>query len=113
MFAEFGRCFVADGAFGQIEDIYWLEKPEVEELANTLTRGVPLSDMAERIPARKKQWQDFLKVVPPVMLPEKTRWSKLLHGEEGEKKGSTVVLKGVGTSGGICSGLRFIWFRRF
>ena len=59
MFAEFGRRFVADGAFGQIEDIYWLEKPEVEELANTLTRGVPLSDMAERIPARKKAVAGF------------------------------------------------------
>ena len=102
MFAELGRRFVAGKAIGDIEDIYWLEKSEVEELVDALTRGVPLPHMAERIPGRKKQWQDFLKAVPPVMLPEKTRWAKLLlHGEEGEKKGGATVLKGVGTSGGV------------
>lgn len=101
MFGELGRRFVAGGAIGDIEDIYWLEKSEVEELVNGLTRGVPLSDMADRIPERKEQWQEFLKVVPPVMLPEKTRWSKLMHGEEGEKKDGKMVLKGVGTSSGV------------
>jgi len=102
MFAELGRRFVAGRAIGDIEDIYWLEKSEVEELVDALTCDVPLPYMADRIPERKKQWQDFLKAVPPVMLPEKTRWAKLLlHGEEGEKKGGTMVLKGVGTSGGV------------
>ncbi len=102
MFAELGRRFVAGRAIGDIEDIYWLEKSEVEELVDALTCGVPLPYMADRIPGRKKQWQDFLKAVPPVMLPEKKRWAKLLlHGEEGEKKGGTLVLKGVGTSGGV------------
>jgi pyruvate,water dikinase len=35
------------------------------------------------------------------MLPEKTGWNKLIHGDEAEKKDGKTILKGVGTSGGI------------
>ena len=45
-----------------------------------------------------EQW--FLKITPPVMLPEKTGWNKLIHGDEAEKKDGKTVLKGVGTSSG-------------
>ncbi|RPJ27429.1 MAG: pyruvate, phosphate dikinase [Chloroflexi bacterium] len=100
MFAELGRRFVAGGAIGSADDIYWLEKSEVEELIAALEEGKPLQDFNERIPARKAEWQSFLKLTPPVMLPEKTRWNKLVHGDEAEKKDGKTILKGIGTSGG-------------
>jgi len=100
MFAELGRRFVADGAIRAADDIYWLEKPEVEELIACLEAGKPLPDLAGRIPTRKAEWQGFLKITPPVMLPEKTKWNKLVHGDEAEKKDGKTILKGVGTSSG-------------
>jgi pyruvate,water dikinase len=100
MFAELGRRFATGGAIGQADDIYWLEKSEVVELAAALERGEALPDVAGRIPARKAQWQAFLKVSPPLMLPETSRWARFFHGGEAEHKDGKVVLKGVGTSGG-------------
>jgi pyruvate,water dikinase len=100
MFAELGRRFVAAGAIGEADDIYWLEKPEVEQLIAALERGLALPNFAERIPLRKAQWQAMLKINPPLMLPEKSAWSRFFHGAEAETKNGKVVLKGVGTSGG-------------
>lgn len=101
MLGELGRRFAAGGAIAQPEDIYWLEKSEVEDLTATLESGRPLPDLAGNIPARKEQWQASLKVIPPVMLPEKSRLAVLFQGSEAEKKDGKVVLKGVGTSGGL------------
>jgi pyruvate,water dikinase len=100
MFAELGQRFVAGGAIESADDIYWLERSEVEELIACLEAGRPLSTFAERIPPRKAEWQASLRITPPVILPEKTRWSKLVHGDEAEKKDGKTILKGVGTSSG-------------
>jgi phosphohistidine swiveling domain-containing protein len=100
MFAELGRRFVAGGAIEEAGDIYWLEKNEVVGLSEALELGIELPDLSGRIPARKEQWQASLKVVAPLMVPERSRWSRLFHGAEAETKGGKVVLKGVGTSGG-------------
>jgi pyruvate,water dikinase len=100
MLAELGRRFVAGGAIGAAGDIYWLEKSEVEALIAALEAGSPLPDLAGRIPERKAQWQAALKVVPPLMLPEKTAWSRFFHGGEAKQQDGKLVLRGVGTSGG-------------
>jgi pyruvate,water dikinase len=100
MFGELGRRFVSSGAIESAEDIYWLEKSEVEELVADLEQEKPLPNFAERPPARKAEWQSFLKITPPVILPEKTGWNKLVHGGEAEKKDGKTILKGVGTSSG-------------
>jgi pyruvate,water dikinase len=100
MFAELGRRFVASGAIESADDIYWLEKAEVEESIACLDAGKSLPTFAERIPTRKAEWQGFLKITPPVILPEKTKWGKLIHGGEAEKKDGKTLLKGVGTSSG-------------
>ncbi len=100
MWAELGRRLAAGGAIGQVEDIYWLEKSEVEAGIAALERGAPLPNFAERIHARSSQWRAALKIDPPVLLPEKSGWSKLMHGSEAEHTDGKVVLKGVGTSGG-------------
>lgn len=101
MLAELGSRFAAGGSIQWAEDIYWLEKAEVEELVAALEGGLPLPDFAGRIPARKEDWQAALKAVPPVMLPEKTGWSRLIHGGEAERKDGKVVLKGIGVGGGL------------
>jgi pyruvate,water dikinase len=91
---------VTSGAIQSADEIYWLEKSELEELIAALESGKPLPNFAERVPVRKAEWQSFLKLTPPVMLPEKTRWNKLVHGDEAEKKDGKTILKGIGTSGG-------------
>jgi len=100
MFAELGRRFAEAGAIAQPDDIYWLELSEVEKLTTLLSESVPLPDMTRLIPQRKEQRKKCFALIPPIMLPEKTGWSKLLHGGESEKKDGKIVLKGVGTSGG-------------
>jgi len=100
MLAELGSRFVDGGAIKQTDDIYWLEKSEVEKLTALLDKTTLLPDMSQLIPPRKEQWRNYLKITPPVMLPEKTGWSKLLHGSEIKKENGKIVLKGIGTSGG-------------
>jgi pyruvate,water dikinase len=100
MFAELGRRFTAAGAVTRPEDIYWLEQAEVETLIAALEQGHPLPDYTRLIPERKERWQAQLKAVPPVMIPQRSGWSKFIHGREPEEKNGKVVLKGVGTSSG-------------
>jgi rifampicin phosphotransferase len=100
MLGEVGERFVAGGALETAGDIYWLEKDEVEELAAMLERGEPLPRFAERIPPRKAEWKAALRATPPVMLPERSRWGKLLGGGEAKKENGKITLKGVGTSSG-------------
>lgn len=101
MFHELGSRFAAGGAIEQADDIYWLEKPEVQELIAALEGGRPLPVYSERIPERKAQWQSYLKVSPPVILPERSGWGKMMHGSDAVTKDGKVVLKGVGTSSGV------------
>ncbi|HEU5098094.1 MAG TPA: PEP/pyruvate-binding domain-containing protein, partial [Roseiflexaceae bacterium] len=100
MFAELGRRFAAGRAIEHADEIYWLENKEVEALIAALEAGEPLPDLTGHIPSRKEHWQAALRVVPPVLLPEKSGWSRFFHGGEAETKDGKVVLKGVGTSGG-------------
>lgn len=100
MFAELGARFAAGGAIEQPEDIYWLVQHEVESLIASLEAGEALPALADRIPERRARWQRALKETPPVMLPERSGWSKLMHGGEVESKDGKTTLKGVGTSGG-------------
>ncbi|RPI86652.1 MAG: pyruvate, phosphate dikinase, partial [Chloroflexi bacterium] len=101
MLNELGSRFTKGGAIDQAGDIYWLERKEVEKLVTSLGSSQPLPDMSGSIPARKAQWQANFKASPPVMLPERSGWSKLIHGSEAETKDGRVILKGVGTSSGV------------
>jgi rifampicin phosphotransferase len=100
MFAELAGRLVTAGALNDPEDIYWLEKDELMSLLADLERNETLPNMSARVPARKENWQEALKVMPPVMLPERSRWKKLVHGGEMENKDGTIILNGVGTSSG-------------
>jgi len=100
MFGELARRLVAARALNQPNEIYWLEKHELEELAAGLQAGSLLPNLSERIPERQSMWQVYLKTTPPVMLPERTGWSKFIHGGEAAHKDGKTMLKGVGTSAG-------------
>jgi rifampicin phosphotransferase len=99
LLGELGRRFAAEAAIETAEDIYWLEEREIEELVTALQRGDALPDCRERVPPRKAAWHTQQQLVPPAMLPEKSRFSKILPWSEQRQEGRT-VLKGVGASGG-------------
>lgn len=115
---ELGRRFAAGGAIAQADDIYWLEQAEVEALIEriegagsavdaALAGGAVLAvlpALADRIPPRKRQWRAAFQYTPPMMLPEKSIWSRFVEGGEAEHKDGMVVLKGAGTSGGRVTG---------
>jgi len=100
MLNELGRRFVDGKAIAQLDDIYWLEQDEVEELIQLLDFNQPLPDFSSRIPDRKADWHAALQIVPPVMLPEKSFWQRFIGGGAPEEKDGKVMLKGLGTSNG-------------
>jgi len=100
MFAELGGRFVTGGAIQSAGDIYWLEEDEVTDLIAALENAQPLPDYADRIPTRKAEWHAALKIVPPVMLPDKSFWQKFIGGGAPEEKDGKTILKGLGTSNG-------------
>jgi pyruvate,water dikinase len=100
MLGELGQRFVVGGALEAADDIYWLEKDEVTELVARLEGGETLHPLAERVPARQALWRAQQKLTPPTMLPEKSGWSRFIHGGKAEQTDGKTVLKGIGTSSG-------------
>ncbi len=104
---ELGRRFVEAGAFENSEDIFWLEKEEIEKRLDDLDQGIRFESMQELIEQRKKIRQAERKVAPPAQLPASKTYMGLpveafipgVGGEEGGK------LKGVGASAGVVSGV--------
>jgi phosphohistidine swiveling domain-containing protein len=95
---ELGRRLAEGGAIPNAESIYWLEESEVQGLINALESYQPLPDLSSRIPPRQAERQRYLKVTPPVILPEKSRWSKMIPWHRSSDDQST--LHGQGTSAG-------------
>jgi len=66
------------GAIRHANDIFWLEKPEVEQAAALLDDGqTHLDSLATLVEERKMEWRGRKRVTPPQVLPENTLWSKL------------------------------------
>jgi pyruvate,water dikinase len=70
---ELGRRLAQAGAIRQPENIFWLERLEVENGAAMLDRGVPLDLLAERVAERQAFVARARQATPPPMLPMKTR----------------------------------------
>jgi pyruvate,water dikinase len=98
LLGELGKRFVANSALENAEDIYWLVEDEVDELASLLERGEQLPDDSDKASKRKAEWRAQMKIVPPAMLPEKSRWTKLVPGHRTDQTGN--LLTGVGASTG-------------
>ncbi len=99
MFQELSERLIRGRAFSQMDDIYWLTKPELEVLIVQLDKNMPLSDMSGAIPVRKAELKKYRGYVPPSMLPEKTR-KTILYAPQKQKDGK-IVLTGIGTSTGV------------
>jgi phosphohistidine swiveling domain-containing protein len=95
---ELGQRLAAGGAIPDAESIYWLEEAEVQDLIEALEAGRPLPDLSDRIPPRRAERRRYLKITPPAVLPEKSRWSILVPWHRTHDDPS--VLHGIGTSAG-------------
>ena len=72
---ELGRRLVEAGAIAEPDDIFCLERAEVEQAAAALESGsglpgaTPLASLAATVTARRAAWQAARRVSPPPMLP--------------------------------------------
>jgi pyruvate,water dikinase len=95
---ELGRRLAAGGAIPDAQSIYWLEEAEVQESIAALEAGRSLPDLNERIPPRRDEWQRCLRITPPALLPEKSRWAALIPWHRASDDRSS--LHGIGASPG-------------
>ncbi|MHC1781797.1 MAG: PEP/pyruvate-binding domain-containing protein [Anaerolineaceae bacterium] len=100
LLGELGRRFVKKGVLIAPDDIYWIDEGELDQVIAALETGSPLPDVSGEIPARKAEWEARLKISPPPLLPQKSRWAKIVQGGGTDKQDGQLVLKGVGTSEG-------------
>jgi phosphohistidine swiveling domain-containing protein len=103
MLLELGRRLADAGAIEEADDIFWLERAEVEEGAAALDRGETPGDFSERVEKRKMRWRAEKHVTPPGQLPKTERilgikldvFMPVSADEQAETR-----LKGVGCSPG-------------
>jgi pyruvate,water dikinase len=108
MLGELGKRFVADGALERANDIYWLVEDEVNELASLLERCEKLPDYSDKVPRRKAEWREQMKLIPPAILPEKSGWAKLIPWSRQNESGN--VIKGLGASAGKVTATACVMF---
>ncbi|MBN2148140.1 MAG: hypothetical protein JW726_12165, partial [Anaerolineales bacterium] len=100
---ELGRRLVEAGALQHPEEIFWLERREIEARLADLDRQQPLDSLAGLVQQRKAFWQRASQETPPPMIPYKKKImgmnTELFTAiREGDQSGDT--LKGVPTSPG-------------
>ncbi len=103
MLHELGCRLTAAGAIAEPEDIYWLERAEVERAASQLDRGQALEDLSGCVTERKAVWHAENQATPPHQLPPKGRvmgikTDAFMPTSAEEQTGN--VLKGVAASPG-------------
>ena len=99
MLRELGSRFMAAGSIAQADDIFWLERAEID----TIVAGKH-DNLADQVAARKATWRKLKATVPPPMLPLKERYMGMkvdvfLAQATGEDDGK--ALKGVAASPGV------------
>ena len=104
---ELGCRLAQAGVLTKPEDIFWLEKAEVEDRLEALERGDRLESLQKVIEYRKKTRQAETKLVPPPQLPPSKTYLGLpveafVPTSEGEQEGNR--LKGVGACLGQVTG---------
>jgi pyruvate,water dikinase len=98
MLCEMGRRFVAVGAIQQADDIFWLEKAEIDALV-----GGESTPHQAQVAQRKEYWKRLKRETPPPMIPMRERVMGVkadifvAQSQEGQ---AADVIKGVPTSGG-------------
>ena len=103
MLCELGNRFVTAGAIQQADDIYWLEKEEVETCVRKLEQGDPLNDLSARVEERQAFNKKIGQETPPPMMPMKKKYMGIdtsVWLAESERNRTSNTLKGVPTSSG-------------
>ncbi|MBN2148283.1 MAG: hypothetical protein JW726_12920 [Anaerolineales bacterium] len=103
MLSELGSRFVHAGAIAEAQDIYWLEKDEVDLLVTVLEAQKPVENYVQRVAQRKEELQRLKKVIPPSMIPMKKKYMGIsmdIYVATSESEQTTHMLKGVPTSAG-------------
>jgi rifampicin phosphotransferase len=108
MLGELGKRFIAQSAIKNADDIYWLFEDEVSELASLLEQNEVLPDHSARVDERKAVWHMRMKLIPPVMLPEKSILAKMLPWNRANTTSN--VLTGVASSAGKVTGTARVLF---
>ncbi|WP_152353943.1 PEP/pyruvate-binding domain-containing protein [Brachybacterium subflavum] len=110
---EIGRRLVAAGVIAQADDVFWLRRDELLDLAHALDGGAQsLPTRAGIIEDRRVTWRGQKLATPPQLLPERSIW----HGFDrwmpsvgqgggggdgvGDGGAEGLVLTGIGGSGG-------------
>lgn len=100
---ELGGRFVTVGVIGQADDIYWLEKVEVEACVHNLEQGAKLENLSVRVEERKAFNKRVGQETPPPMMPMKKKYMGIdtsVWLAESERNRTSNILKGVPTSAG-------------
>jgi pyruvate,water dikinase len=103
MLRELGRRLVDAGAIAAPEDIYWLERNELESAVAALDSHAPLASLAGSVAAHRAAWQAAKRASPPPMLPPSRKYMGFDVGafvpESGDSQSGDTI-KGVPTSAG-------------
>jgi pyruvate,water dikinase len=103
MLGELGSRLVTAGAIQQADDIYWLEKPEIETCVRELEQGDLLDNLSARVEERKAFNKRAGQETPPPMMPMKKKFMGIKTSvwlAESESNQTSNVIKGVATSAG-------------
>jgi pyruvate,water dikinase len=100
---ELGQRFAAADAIREADDIYYLERDEIDQGVRRLQSSTTLDDLSDRVEERKAFLEKAAQVTPPPMMPMKKRVmgvkTEVFVAATGESQtGDT--LKGVATSAG-------------
>lgn len=73
MLHELGDRLAAAGVIAEADEVYWLEKSEIEHAAALLDGGQPAENLKARVETRKTEWRAKKRLSPPPQLPPKGR----------------------------------------
>ena len=103
MLHELGVRFVTAGAIQQANDIYWLEKAEVEACVSKLEQGTEIENLSAHVEERKTFNKRIGQESPPPMMPMKKKYLGIdtkIWLAESESNRTGNILKGVPSSSG-------------
>jgi pyruvate,water dikinase len=98
MLREMGRRFASAGAIEQADDIFWLEKAEIDALV-----GGDSTPWKAKVAKRKEHWARLKHITPPPMIPVRKRVMGVktdIFVAQSEEAQSGNVIKGVPASAG-------------
>ena len=98
-----GGRLAAAAVILESQDIYWLEKSEIETAITCIEQQTPTPGYAESVACRKDERQMLRRLTPPTMIPMRKKYMGIsmdIYTAASESDQTAQVLKGVATSAG-------------